>query len=268
MGFDDGGSPFDPGDPGGIFAGILAEIQAALIWLFNALLAVIQFFWNLIVSLVQALLTAFKTIAKFLVTVWNDYIKKGILWLADHIQRLRDWLKRVLSPVIKFFQKLKHWYDTHILAQQLRLLAIIQKIRRILAIFRLFGFKWASKLDNVLVDIQQRIQQQISFIRGIFNQIINTLALVLDPTLFIARNIVGGTLLGNLGALKRILGYSNHGPLTTAETTYLDHNVGRYQSSTANSHISGLASSGLSDYDQSELADSRKAIANVLNGQT
>lgn len=265
MGFDTGNNPFDPGDPGGIFAGILGQIEAALIFLYNALVATILFFWNLIVSLVQTLLTVFKTIGKFLVTVWNDYIKKGILWLADHIQKLRAWLKRTLSPVVKFIEKLKHWYDTHILAQQLRLLAIIQKIRRYLAIFRLFHFKWASVLDNALADVQQRIQQSIAIIRGIFNQIINTLALVLDPTLFITRGVMGGTLLGNLGAVKRIFGYGDNRILSASEQATIDHDSTLLYKSNVDAYVHTLVTTGVTDEDKARDAEIRQALASATN---
>lgn len=265
MGLDPGFNPFDPGDPGGVFDGIVAEILAALEWLYNALVAVILWVWNLLVAIVQFLLTVFKTIAKFLVTVWNDYIKKGILWLADHIQKLRAWLKRTLDPVIKFFQKLKHWYDTHILAQQLRLLKMLQAIRRFLAIFRIFGFKWAAALDNALADIQQRIEQSIAFVRGILNQIINTLALVLDPTLFIARNVIGGTLLGNLGALKRIFGYGDNRILSASEQATIDKQHSLYFASTVKDHLTTLNATGPTQDDQDNRTAARQALADATN---
>lgn len=265
MDFGFGDNPFDPGDPGGVFAGIIAAIQAALVWLYNALISVILFFWNLIVSLVNTLVAIFKTIGKFLLNVWNNYIKKGILWLADHIQKLRAWLKRVLSPVVKFFQKLKRWYDTHILAQQLRLLQIIQRIRRFLGILRLFHIGWAAKLDNALADLQNRIQQQIAFVRGIFNQIINTLALVLDPTLFITRGVMGGTLLGNLGAVKRIFGYGDNRIASASEVTTLDKQHSLYFTSTVKDHVTALRTSGPTQDDQDNRTAARQALADATN---
>src|SRR6266404_623120 len=263
MGFDVGDGPINPGDPSGFFSGIIAAIYAALVWLYNALISVIIFFWNLLVALLNVLVAVFKTLGKFLLNVWNNYIKKGILWLASHIQKLRDWLQRVLKPVVKFFQRLKKWYDDHILKQQLRLLQTIQKIRRFLGILRIFHIHWADKLDKMLADVQNRIERNIAFVRGILNQIINTLALVMDPTLLIRRNVLGGTLLSNLGALKRIFGFFYHGPLTAAETTHLDNNVGRYQATTADSHIATLASNGLTDYDKSELSAARAGISGI-----
>src|SRR6266852_7379722 len=154
MGLDFGSGPVDPGNPSGIFSGIIAAIEAALIWLYNALISVIIFFWNLIVSLVNALVTVFKAIGKFLSSVWSNFIKKIPGWLACHIQKIRDWLKRALKPVIEWFQKVKKWYDEHILKQQLKMLQFIQKIRRFLGILRIFHIHWSDKLDQALADVQ------------------------------------------------------------------------------------------------------------------
>jgi hypothetical protein len=109
--------------------------------------------------------------------------------------------------------------------------------------------------------LQNRIEVSISIVRGTLNQIINTLAIALDPTLLLRSNVLGASLLQNLAAVKRIFGYGYHGPLTAAETTFLDNNVGRYQTSTANSHTARLASTGLTTYDNSELADCRAGIS-------
>lgn len=262
-GFNFGDSPLDPGDPGGIFSGIIQAIYDALVWLFNLVVNVIIFFWNLIVSLANVLVKIFQTVGKFLLNVWNNYIKKGILWLADHIQKLRAWLKRVLSPVVKFLQKLKHWYDTHILKQQIRLLQMIQKIRRFLGILRIFHIHIFDKLDNALADIQQRIQQQIAFVRGIFNQIINTLALVLDPVLFIKRGVLGGTMLGNLGAVKRIFGYGDGRIASADEVATLDRDRTRYFQSSVNDHVKTLLATGPTDEDKARRKQFQQSLADA-----
>jgi hypothetical protein len=263
MGFEDGFGPTFPGWPDlGSFS-IIQWVLAILNWILSVFIFLAEYLLALFNALINLLIKVFGAIGKFLIHVWNDYIKKGIAWLASHIQKIRDWLKRTLKPVIDFFQKVKKWYDTHILAQQLRLLRIIQTIRRFLGILRLFHVKFATTLDNALADIQNRIEKSISITRGILNQIINTLAIVLDPVLLVTRDVLGGSLLKNLGALRRVFGFYYHGPFTAAEQTYYDNNVGRYQATTGGSHIATLASSGLTDYDKSELAAARAGITGV-----
>src|SRR5712664_4199246 len=141
---------------------------------------------------------------------------------------------------------------------------MLQSIRRFLGILRLFHVQWAAKLDNTLADLQNRIETSIQIVRGTLNQIINTLAIAFDPTMLIRSNILGGSLLSNLAAIKRIVGFSRHGPLTPSETVFLDHNVNRYNRSAADQHIAAVTSSGLTEYDISERAASRKGISDAL----
>src|SRR6266436_6380462 len=146
MGLEDGFGPTFPSPPdlGDLsilewILGILSWIVAVFIYIANFLLAVIN-------ALINVLIKVFGAIGKFLLHVWQNYIKKGISWLASHVQKLRAWLKRTLKPVIDFFQKVKKWYDTHILPQQLRILKFLQAVRRALGILRVFHIKWASAL--------------------------------------------------------------------------------------------------------------------------
>jgi|SRR5579863_1090289 len=252
------GLPGDIGSPGG------GDWLSALVQdIYSILIAVANFLWAVIKALIGILIKLFQSLAKFLKHIWENYVKAAIVWLASHVQKLYDWLHRHLKKAIAFLQKLKKWYDTHILPQQKRMLAMIQDVRRFLGILRLFHVKWAAKLDASLADLQNRIEESINFVRGTLNQIINTLAIAFDPTMLITSNVLGASLLSNLGAVKRIFSYSFHGPLTAAETTFVDTNVGRYQKSTSNGHVAALASSGLTPYDQSERADSRKAISDA-----
>jgi hypothetical protein len=255
--------PPNPGDFGG-GSGSGGFNPAALIALFvTAFTNLITALNKIITNILKALNLIFGTLGKFLLHIWKKYVQKAITWLASHVRKLRAWLKRTIGPIIKRLEKIKKWYDTHILKQQLRQIQMIQRVRQFLAILRLLHVKWATKLDAALVDVQNRIAADIALVRGTLNQIINTLALALDPTLFIRGNVLGGTLLGNFAAVKRIFGVKWHGPLTPAETTFLDNNVDRYHETTAGGHIGALASSGLTTYDQSERADCRKGISDA-----
>jgi hypothetical protein len=258
--------PIDFGEPvpppnGGADQNI--EFLAGIAALFNAINLALFQLWQFLGQVLKAIALVFNTLGKFLLHVWQRYVKKAITWLASHVQKLRAWLKRTIAPIIKRLEKIKKWYDTHILKQQLRQIQMIQRIRQFLAILRLLHIGWATKLDAALMDVQNRIEQDIALVRGTLNQIINTLALAYDPSLLIRSNVLGGSLLGNLAAVKRIFGVSWHGPLTPTETTQLDHNVGRYSESTADSHIATLSTTGLTAYDLSEVSDFRKALSDV-----
>ena len=265
MGLSPGDGPFQPAPPDGFGDGLAYAILAALNWLLNALLAVIVWIWNLLVTVVNAIVSVFKTVLKFLAHIWQNYIKPAISWLVKEYQKVRAWLKRILGPVLKRLQAIKKWYDEHILKQQLRLLLLIQQIRRILGILRLFHVKWAGWLDNALADIQNKVQQSIAITRGILNQIINTLAMVLDPTLLITRNVLGGSLLGNLGAIKRIFGYGDNRIISASEQATLDKDHALYHKDTVETHARTLVQSGPTDDDKARREAARKALADVTN---
>lgn len=267
MPFGFGDNPPGTPDPTSFFDGIIAAIYDALVFLYNLIVSVLVFLYNLLVALVNILVQLFKTISSFLKTVWENYIKPGINWLLTHVQKVRDWLKRTLKPVLAFFQRLKRWYDTHVLAQQLRVLRMIQTIRRFLSILRIFHIHWADKLDQALADVQNRIQQSIAFVRGILNQVINTLALVFDPTLFVSRHVLGGTLLGNLGALKRIMGFGDNRLLSPDEANTLDRDRTRYFASNTAAYMAVPLSAGLTDEDKAMIAAAQQAL-NDATGQT
>jgi hypothetical protein len=264
------GLPFGniPGFPDPPDIGILSTLEwilSILQWVVSVLIAVLQYVIALINVLVNALLSVFKAIGKFLLHIWTKYLPNAIKWLACNYQKARDWLKRTFGPILKWFQKVKKWYDTHILPQQLRLLRFLQAVRRVLGILRIFHIKWAAALDNVLVDIQQRIEKSIAITRGILNQIINTLALVLDPTLLIFRNVLGGSLLQNLGALKRIFGYGDNRILSASEQATIDKQHSLYFASTVKDHVGTLACIGLTNDDQDNRKAARKALSDAVD---
>jgi hypothetical protein len=260
-----GDDPFQPSPPDGYGGGVDPFVLAALIWLINTLVSVVQFFWNLIVHIVKVLVVLFQAIAKFLDHLWKNYVKRAIQWLASHVQKLRAWLKRTIGPIIKRLQKIKQWYDQHILKQQLRMLQMIQNLRRILGILRLFHVKWAAKLDGALADMQNRIETTIAVVRGTLNQIINTLAIAFDPTMLITRDVLGASLLSNLGAIKRIFGFGDNRILSATEKATIDKDHSRYFRSNVDAHVKTLTDTGPTVEDNSLRIEFRQSFAEATN---
>jgi hypothetical protein len=255
----DGGNPVDTG--GGFSALLLAILAGSINTLIQAISELVKLFNNLI-SLLKRLFVA---LGKFLDHIWKTYVKEAIHWFGVHIHMLQQWLKRTIGPIIARLEKIKKWYDEHILKQQLRLLQQIQMIRRFLGILRLFHVKWAAKLDGSLADLQNRVEQSISIVRGTLNQIINTLAIAFDPTMLITRNLLGASLLSNLGAIKRIFGFGDNRILSTSEQATIQHDHTLYFESTVKAHINTLATTGPTADDKSLRTAFRQALAEVTN---
>jgi len=263
MGDFGGPLPPDPQDPWP--SGGWDDLSYYLWLVWDTLARAINYVWFVLVSLWQLLVVIFRKLQKFLLHIWQNYVKAAITWLATHYQKLRAWLKRTITPILKRLQKIKQWYDQHILKQQLRLLQILQTMRRFLGILRLFHVKWAIALDNTLADLQNRIEESIRIVRGVLNEIINTLAMVLDPTLLIKTNVLGASLLANLGAVKRIFGYGGNRIFTGDEVTTIDRQHSLYFASTVQTHQQALIASGPNQEDLDNRKAARQALTDEIN---
>jgi hypothetical protein len=212
-----------PGDPPNFptpnpLGGALEDIFNYIGGVFSVLLALIRWVWSWFRYLVTALILLFQRLKKFLLHVWQSYVKAAIGWLTKHAQSLQSWLKRTLGPVIKWAQKVKKWYDEHILKQQLRMLQQIQTIRRFLGILRLFHVKWATQLDGALADVQNRIEQSIALVRGHINGIINWLNALSNPVWIAGLLHKGGFFVRSLDALLRAAKLGGLSSLTPGAT--------------------------------------------------
>src|SRR5260370_31773928 len=89
-----GGIPILGGIFNSIVGGLGNDLQRAFAytgaWLNNLL--------HNLVGMLKAVGGFFNAIWKFLKHVWQNYIKAAIKWLADHVQKLRSWLKRTIAP--------------------------------------------------------------------------------------------------------------------------------------------------------------------------
>ena len=249
---------FTAGNDFGALVNLIFEV-------FYVLQRVSAFIWSWVVYIVKALILLFQRLKKFLLHIWQQYVRHAIQWLALHVHKLRAWLRRTIGPIIKRLEKIKKWYDEHILKQQLRMIQMLQTIRRVLGILRIFHVKWAAKLDNSLADLQNRIETSISIVRGTLNQIINTLAIAFDPTMVITRDLLGASLLSNLGAVKRIFGFGDGRILSASEQATINHQHALYYKSTVDAHVSTLTATGPTAEDKARRIEFRQAFAEETN---
>jgi hypothetical protein len=207
----------------------------------------------------------FGSIGKFFENFWNHFIKRAILGLLKLWENIRDRLARLLGPLLRWLQRIRQWFDTHVLPILLRYINLIQRIRRFLVVLRLLHIHWADALDSQLAKIQGKLTAVIEVVRGTLNQIISTLALVMDPSLIIRRNILGASLLSHLGAVKRIVGYGDNRILTADEAKEIDRDANRYKAATVTAHVTQLAASGLTDEDKAEREAARRALVEAFD---
>jgi hypothetical protein len=240
-------------------SGAVNQLQTAV----SQLVDQVQTLMDRLVKVLKTIGGLFNSVWDFLKHVWEDYIKKALQWLASHIAKIIDWLRKHLKSLLDHLKAWKKWYDQHILPQQLRMIAMIQNVRRFLGILSLFHVKWAQKLDATLADIQNRMVQTVLLIENTFNQIINTLAIAFDPSLLLRTNVLGASLLGSLAAVKRILGYGGQRALTGAEAALQLYESTRYKHGGTAGHVNALAAGGLTAQDQTERTQARAALTAI-----
>ncbi len=245
---------------GAIFGQIAQIISQLFVILWNAMLAVFHFIWNTLVAVVNAIVSVFKNVGKFFARSWSDYVKPAIRGLFSNVIKLFDRLHRLLAPLLRWIQKIRRWYDTHILPILLKEIQMIQRVRQFLAVLRILHVKWAQVLDDKLLRIQGKITLSIELIRGYLNMIISWIALVTDPSMIIRRNTLGAWLLSHLGGLKRIVGYGGNRPLKQAEQDAVAKGHALYYTTTVQDHVTALSLTGLTDDDLARREAMRQAL--------
>jgi hypothetical protein len=183
-GFDEGGGI----DFGGLLGGIEAELAAAIS-------AIIQFLNDLVTALVNAfnlvqgeivgvfnftfdgLTSIYKGLKNIMDQVFKVWVLNGLKHLWDLYQKLAAWAR-----------KLKAWLDRlHKIQQQFvlqvlrRYINLIQRIRKILVLFRLLHIGIAKKLDAFLGGLEGRLISRVFSVFKKQNEIIRWINLVADP---------------------------------------------------------------------------------------
>jgi hypothetical protein len=245
---------------GSALSAIAQAISSLFVWLWQVTQALFVFLWNVLAAVFQWTLAGLAKIGQFFRRFWTDYIRRGLRGLLDLYKRIRDRLALIFGPIIRWLQKVRAWFDAHILPVLKKYLQLIQRIRQFLVILRVFNVRWAKELDNYLARVQGKITLAIDVIRGTLNQIINTLALIVDPDLIIRRNMLGASLLAHLGALKRIVGYGSNRILTSDEADKIERNKNRYKASVVDEHLQELHESGPTEEDKARRQTIRRQL--------
>ncbi len=204
---DSGGGGFSFGD---FFNALLSDLVAVV-------QAILDFLRALVRAIVEALNFLFagqqanfafsfagdKILWAWLKKIWgaiyHGVLVKGLAHLYELFQKLQAWVK-----------KLKAWLDrwhaltrTHQMQAFRRAINLIQRIRKVLVVFRLFHLKWATKLDNWLAGLEGKLIRREMEIARKTNEIIGWMNVILDPR-GILRTVP--LLQGAGAALRAILG--------------------------------------------------------------
>src|SRR5215472_3603362 len=104
-----------------------------------------------------------------IVKLWK-WVKK----ILSKLKRWAEWLRKYLQQLKK---QIDWYYNTYIRPIMDRL----QRIRRVLFLFRILGFKWARKLDQDIAKLEAKINQQFLLTQKAINQVIDWVTFITDP---------------------------------------------------------------------------------------
>lgn len=199
-------------DTGSFFSGILASIVsvvnaivAALNYMWKVLVEAINYAWNALLAVARVLVNAVKLVARGFVHVLSDIVHGRFLHLFQDYLDLKAKLTAWLGPVLRILMRIRQLFNQFVLAPLLRFINLIQHLRQFLTVFRLLGFKWAKRLDNSLVRIEQKVVTNTLVLQAWVNLAISILDLVIDPSLIFRKNFLLASLLSFLGAVKRVV---------------------------------------------------------------
>jgi hypothetical protein len=162
-----------------------------------------------ITSLFSQLKSLAQVVFKALRHILDDIIHLRFLHLLQDYEALKEKLKawaRRHPLLLRFLRGILHPTQTALIGNVLNL---IQRIRQLLVIFRVFHLRFATVLDRFLVRLEGRIIRNTTAIVRKVNEVNSLLSLILDPFRFIRDNPIFATLTRGLDAWLKLL--TGHG---------------------------------------------------------
>ena len=247
-------------------AAIDSQLSAVVTWAtagFNALLSNIFGLQGVLDGFIDWVKNALGSIVTWLGSLWA--------WLRDHvIDRLRDLFARIKDKLAKIFGPLKRMIDQYRrMLQQLWQIYVkpiydfIQRLRRVLVIFRLLGFKWAKRLDARLVKIETAISDAFLAVWANLNQLSNWINYILDPFGLIQPNVWLKSIQQSVGAIIGIVTGRMTDPGFSGPAGHYSTPAGYYDAGAVKARVAARARVGVLPEDQDAIASLRASAASM-----
>lgn len=257
----------DFGFLGSVFSGAVGALISLLrnifVFLFNLLVAITHFIWSALVFTVQFILRMLGHVGRFFRNLWEGVIKKGLLKLLQAYTRLVEKLNRFLAPVMKWIEKIRALIDKWYFKLFGPILNMIQTLRKILTIFRIFGLKFARKLDERLFRLERKILEPYLQLRKAINEVITFLALSFDPNGLFSRVPLLKSIGQIFGLLASLTSGRSNRTLNPDEEASQKADRERYTLSNIEARAAARTKAGLTDEDKALSASVRKELLEV-----
>jgi hypothetical protein len=153
-------------------------------------------FFNFLIRGLRGALAIFKVI-------WDKVFKRGLLKILELYSKLRGALARVFGPLLRNLRRIRDWLDKVYYPRLLKIINMIQRVRQMLSILRIFNVAWAKRLDERLLRLETKIAEPYLRLRDAINTISTYLNLLVDPSLILRANPLIAGIIGALGQLVR-----------------------------------------------------------------
>ncbi len=218
------------------FGGLIPSIIDGITGLLNDVIAGLL---NLILNVVDAVIYVYDILSGIF-----NFFYRGLKFLIDHLRAVAEWihtrligriiewvqnikakLHQIFDPILKVLRQIKaiqdQWYN-----QVLKpIFDFIQRLRRVLLVFRLLHIKWATKLDKYLADQEAKVARAFLDVRAKMNELITWVNFVIDPFGNIYSNVFLNTALTSINALWALLWGAQKGSLTAQEQAGQAHDA-------------------------------------------
>jgi hypothetical protein len=144
-----------------------AEVTAAYVWI------ALQWLAATTASFLVSTGAMFARIWDGVKIVWSDVLKPALVWIDDNLKRLQAWLKDTFQPVFDFLKEVRCRLETFYKTFVRPVTDTIEFIRQVNRVLLTFHIDVLQKLDRVLQQVEQRIDEPFLWVNQKLNEITN-----------------------------------------------------------------------------------------------
>jgi len=155
-----------------IVSAIAAGVEAAGAYIAIALQWVVNALWIMVIALSHGLAEGLWLAARWagraydaLKVAWDRAIKPFLSWSYRKLNTLELWVKQKLAPVLEFIGKVKARIDELYKTFVRPIIDTIEFIRAVNRVLETFGITLLQKLDEVLAQIERKIEDPLLWVR-------------------------------------------------------------------------------------------------------
>lgn len=189
------------------------------------LLEVAQFLYDLLSAVFNFLYGAFKALLSHLRAI-ADWIHTRVLSkIVEWVSAIKAKLHQIFDPILSVLRKIKAIQDYYFNTILKPIFDFIQRLRRVLLIFRLLHFRFAQQLDTYLANQEAKIARAFLDVRIKVNTLINWINLFIDPLGLIQTNVYLATAARSISELIGMIWGKQNRALTDQEKASQSHDA-------------------------------------------